>query len=61
MQREKNMAKTLNFVYAMILFVFLFLIIAKKDYGKLFVHPLRIYFFALKYVHNLLSCCSNNI
>jgi hypothetical protein len=39
MQREKDMAETLKFVYIMILFLFLFFVAAKANTGKPFVHP----------------------
>jgi len=37
MQREKNMAKTSEFVHAMIIFILLFLV-EKNIAGKLFFH-----------------------
>jgi len=46
MQREKDMVKTFNFVYTVILFIFLFLT-AKKVYGNIF-------FLSLKQFHSLL-------
>jgi hypothetical protein len=39
MQREKDMAETLKFVYTMILFLFLFFVAVEANTGKPFVHP----------------------
>jgi len=44
MQREKNMVKTFEFVYAMIISILLFLV-EKNVFGKLFFHTFQVSFF----------------
>jgi len=46
MQRDKNMAKTFEFVYAMIIFILLFLV-EKNVAGKLFFHTFQVSVFTL--------------
>jgi len=57
----KTMIETLKFFYAMILFLYLFLITTDVGGCKPCFHPFRISFFASQFLHNFLSCFSNII
>jgi hypothetical protein len=53
--RKKNMAKTLNFVYVIILYFFLFVVAKRVDCGELFFFPFQISYAILIVYLSLIS------